>query len=126
MIARSTDSPVVVAAITPEPWPPNPIRADEEYLKLQREAAEDALSRARSIIGYATPSEFLIESGHSVAAGLVQVTEEHEPGLVVLGSTPRGCRAGCHSAASRNASCTVSTPPSASPLTTWRSLLTRA
>jgi len=90
MIAASTDSPVVVAAITPEPWPPSPFLGDEEYLKLQREAAQDALSRARTIIGADTPSEFLIESGRSVAAGLMQVTEEREPGLVVLGSSTSG------------------------------------
>ena len=36
MIARSTDSPLVVAAITPVPWPPSPFLGDEEYLALQR------------------------------------------------------------------------------------------
>ena len=90
LIARTTDSPVVVAAITPEPWPPRPFLGDEEYLKLQREAAGDALSRARAILGTGIPSEFLIEAGRSVTAGLVQVTEDREPGLVVLGSSTSG------------------------------------
>ena len=39
MIARSTDSPLVVAAITPVPWPPSPFLGDEEYLELQQTAA---------------------------------------------------------------------------------------
>ena len=90
MIARTTDSPVVVAAITPEPWPPSPFLGDEEYLTLQREAAEEALARARTIIGPDTPSEFLIDSGRSVTAGLMQVTEQRQPGLVVLGSSTSG------------------------------------
>ena len=42
MIARSTDSPLVVAAITPEPWPPSPFLGDEEYLALQKSGAQEA------------------------------------------------------------------------------------
>ena len=47
MIARSTGSPLVVAAITPVPWPPSPFLGDEEYLELQQTAAEETLDRAR-------------------------------------------------------------------------------
>ncbi len=55
MIARSTDSPLVVAAITPEPWPPSPFLGDEEYLALQKSGAQEALDRARAIIGAGLP-----------------------------------------------------------------------
>lgn len=90
LIARSTNSPLVVAAITPEPWPPSPFLGDEEYLKLQRKSAEDALARAGTIIGSDTPSTLVIESARSVSAGLMQVSAEHQPGLVVLGSNASG------------------------------------
>ncbi|HVK36555.1 MAG TPA: universal stress protein [Microlunatus sp.] len=90
MIARSTDSPLVVAAITPVPWPPSPFLGDEEYLALQRTAAQDTLNRARQIIGADTDAEYLIESARSVTDGLLTVSERVGAGLVVLGSGTSG------------------------------------
>ena len=90
MIARSTDSPLVVAAITPEPWPPSPFLGDEEYLALQKTGAREALDRARAIIGTDLPAEFLVETAGSVTDGLVAVSERHDAGLVVLGSGTSG------------------------------------
>lgn len=90
MIARSTDSPLVVAAITPVPWPPSPFLGDEEYLALQQTAAQDTLDRARQIIGADTDAEYLIESARSVTDGLLTVSERVGAGLVVLGSGTSG------------------------------------
>ena len=45
MIAHSTGSPLVVAAITPEPWPPNPFLGDEEFLALQEARTKAAEKR---------------------------------------------------------------------------------
>jgi nucleotide-binding universal stress UspA family protein len=90
MIARSTDSPLVVAAITPVPWPPSPFLGDEEYLQLQRSAAQETLDRARQIIGADTEAEYLIESARSVTDGLLTVSERAGAGLVVLGSGTSG------------------------------------
>jgi nucleotide-binding universal stress UspA family protein len=90
MIARSTGSPLVVAAITPVPWPPSPFLGDEEYLELQQQSAEEALDRARSVIGSDAEAEFLVESARSVTAGLLRVSERVGAGLVVLGSGTSG------------------------------------
>ncbi len=90
MIARSTDSPLVVAAITPVPWPPSPFLGDEEYLELQQTAAQETLDRARRIIGVDTDAEYLIESARSVTDGLLEVSERVGAGLVVLGSGTSG------------------------------------
>lgn len=90
MIARSTDSPLVVAAITPVPWPPSPFLGDEEYLELQQTAAQETLDRARQIIGVDTDAEYLIESARSVTDGLLTVSERAGAGLVVLGSGTSG------------------------------------
>jgi nucleotide-binding universal stress UspA family protein len=90
MIARSTDSQLVVAAITPEPWPPSPFLGDEEYLALQKTGAQEALDRARAIIGTGVPAEFLVETARSVTDGLVAVSGRHDAGLVVLGSGTSG------------------------------------
>lgn len=90
LIARSTASPLVVAAITPKPWPPNPIGGDEEYLQLQHDAAEDSLARAREIVGPDLQADYRVESARSVAEGLEQVTSAARAGLVVLGSGTSG------------------------------------
>jgi nucleotide-binding universal stress UspA family protein len=90
MIARSTGSPLVVAAITPVPWPPSPFLGDEEYLRLQRGAAQETLDRARQIIGADTEAEYVIESARSVTDGLLTVSERVGAGLVVLGSGTSG------------------------------------
>ena len=90
MIARSTDSPLVVAAITPVPWPPSPFLGDEEYLELQQTGAQETLDRARRIIGVDTDAAYLIESARSVTDGLLAVSERVGAGLVVLGSGTSG------------------------------------
>ncbi len=90
MIARSTDSPLVVAAITPVPWPPSPFLGDEEYLTLQQTAAQDTLDRARQIIGAEPDADYLIETARSVTDGLLEVSERVGAGLVVLGSGTSG------------------------------------
>lgn len=89
MIARSTGSPVVVAAITPTPWPPSLFGGDEEYLALQRSAAEEALARAREIVG-TEAATYVVETARSVTDGLLAVTERSDSGLVVLGSGTSG------------------------------------
>lgn len=90
MIARSTGYPVVVAAITPEPWPPSPFLGDEEFLALQQEAAGESLERARRIIGDAGEPDLVVRTARSVADGLLQVSAEREAALVVLGSGTSG------------------------------------
>jgi nucleotide-binding universal stress UspA family protein len=90
MLARSTDSPLLVVAITPTPWPPSPLPGDEEYLELQRHAAKEALDRARSIVGADLTAEYLVESARSVTDGLLRASERAEAGLVVLGSAGSG------------------------------------
>ena len=90
MVARSTDSPLVVAAINPAPWPPNPFLGDEEYLELQQAAAEETFARSRMIIGGDLSAEYLVETARSVTDGLLQVSTRSEAGLVVLGSGTSG------------------------------------
>ncbi len=90
LIARSTGSPLVVAAVTPVPWPPSPFLGDEEYLKVQQSSAEEALDRARRVIGADAEAEYLVESARSVTDGLLQVSERVGAGLVVLGSGTSG------------------------------------
>lgn len=87
MLAHSLGAQLLVAAITPEPWPPSPFLGEEEYLQLQRQAAEQALAGARQIVETsAIDADYLVETARSVTDGLLQVSERHSTGLVVLGS----------------------------------------
>lgn len=90
MIARSTSSPLLVAAITPTPWPPSPFGGDEEYLRLQHDGAEEALSRAREILGSDVAADFEVETARSVTDGLLQAVTRADAGMVVLGSGTSG------------------------------------
>jgi nucleotide-binding universal stress UspA family protein len=90
MVARSTASPLVVAAITPTPWPPSPFLGDEKYLELQQKAAEELLTRSRKIIRNDLAAEYVVETARSVTDGLLQVSNRCEAGLVVLGSGTSG------------------------------------
>ena len=91
LVARSLHASLVVAAITPEPWPPSPILGDEKYLQLQRQSAEEALAAAREIIDSGqVDAEYVVETARSVTDGLLQVSERHRTGLVVLGSGTSG------------------------------------
>ena len=115
MIARSTDSPLVVAAITPVPWPPSPFLGDEEYLELQQTAAQETLDRARADHRgrhrRGVPDRVGPFGDRRAAAG-----QRAGRGRAWSCSAParRVCPAGSRWAASPSASCTVSTRRSAS------------
>lgn len=90
MLARSIDDDVVVVAVVPTPWPPNPYRDDAEYLALQTRAAEEALARARTQVGDDLASEFVVHPARSVSSGLSEMALRHSATLVALGSSEGG------------------------------------
>lgn len=90
IMARSLKTDLVVAAITPEPWPQVPYREDKEYLKLQRKAAKAALAQAKGVVGRDITAEYIVEKGRSVASGLIEVAKRYSADVVVLGSSARG------------------------------------
>lgn len=89
MAARSLQDDVVVASITARPWP-EVFDADREYLDVQRTQAEAALERARETIGGDLEVRYVVESGRSVASGLIEVARDCAAGVVVLGSASQG------------------------------------
>lgn len=91
MLSRSTGGDVLVAAVVPAPWPPDPYQADKEYLAYQEARADQALGRARAYLETASPRvEALQLRAESVAAGLLQVIKDRQVGTVVLGSSSTG------------------------------------
>ncbi|MFT4231668.1 MAG: universal stress protein [Leucobacter sp.] len=90
VLARALGTSLLVAAVTPEPWPPDPFQGDIEYLRLQRESAQASLERAKRRIGDIAEAEYLVETAPSVAAGMVAAAEGCGADLVVLGSATSG------------------------------------
>ncbi|MFT3860145.1 universal stress protein [Micropruina sp.] len=89
MAARSLHDDLVVASITAKPWP-EVFGADREYLDLQRAQAEAALQQAGASIGNDLDVRYVVESGRSVASGLVEVARDCAASVVVLGSSSQG------------------------------------
>ena len=90
MLARSISNDVVVATVIPTPWPPNPNRIDNEYLALQKKAAEEALALARTQIGADLAVEQVIHHARSVSTGLLDVARQHNATMVALGASAGG------------------------------------
>ncbi|MDX6299289.1 MAG: hypothetical protein QOF53_503 [Nocardioidaceae bacterium] len=91
MLARSTDEDVLVVAVVPAPWPPDPYQADKEYLAYQEARADKALARARAYLGTGGHEvEAVLLRAESVAAGLLQACKDRQVGSVALGSSSTG------------------------------------
>ncbi len=90
MLARSANQRLVVTALVPEPWPPNPERSDEEFLTYQAGAAEKALTEAQAQVGGDLAADYVLRRARSVSSGLLDVAEENDASCVVLGSSSSG------------------------------------
>ncbi len=91
LLARSSGEGVIVVAVVPAPWPPDPYQGDKEYLAFQEARAEKALARARDhLTAGSIDAECLLLRAESVPAGLLQVIEDRQVSAVALGSSSTG------------------------------------
>jgi nucleotide-binding universal stress UspA family protein len=90
MLARSAGDDLLVCAVVPAPWPPSPARVDAEYRAWLRGAADEALEQARARLPNDIPAQHVVREARSTPAGLLEVAEEHDAGLVVAGSSAGG------------------------------------
>lgn len=90
LVARSSADDVVVAVVVPVPWPPNPYRAEAEYLALQDKLAQEALDQARRLIGHDLVVDYRLHRARSVSSGLLEMSTETGATQVVLGSASSG------------------------------------
>ncbi len=90
MLARSADDDLVVCAIVPAPWYPSPARVDAEYQQYLRQTADEALEKARTRLPSDIPSTFVVHDARSVPAGLLELAEQRDASLIVVGSSPAG------------------------------------
>ena len=90
MLARSAEDDLVVCAVVPAPWYPSPARIDAEYREYLHQAAQDALDQARARLPSDIPATFVVHDARSVPAGLLEVAEQDDASLIVVGSSSAG------------------------------------
>lgn len=90
MLARSTGEDLVVAAVVPAPWFPSMARIDAEYRAYVNAEADDALAVARSRLPTGLAATFVRHAARSVPAGLLELAEQHDARVIVLGSSSAG------------------------------------
>jgi nucleotide-binding universal stress UspA family protein len=90
MLARSAGEELVLCAVLPEPWPPSPARVDAEYRAHLERTAQETLREARERLPADVPAATLVEHARSAPAGLLDVAERLDAGLIIVGSSPAG------------------------------------
>jgi len=90
LLANSLGTDLVVAAVVATAWPPSRARIDHEWRAHTRETAEIVLDHAASVLGGQVEATYLVHDAASARRGLLELVEEHDPTVVVLGSAHRG------------------------------------
>jgi nucleotide-binding universal stress UspA family protein len=92
--ARTLHTSLTVATIVPKPWTtPSPARIDAEYAAWADQLAADSAKEAQRYLATLSPGVEVAYHSHahrSVSGGLVDVVEELEAELLVLGSSANG------------------------------------
>lgn len=92
--ARTLRTSLTVATVVPKPWTtPSPARIDAEYAAWADQLAADSAAEAQRFLA-TTASDLSVSyqrrSHRSVSGGLIEVIEESEAALLVLGSSSAG------------------------------------
>jgi nucleotide-binding universal stress UspA family protein len=90
MLARSADEELVICCVVPAPWMPGPARVDAEFRAELDRAADEALEVAKGTLPSDVPATFVRHSARSAPSGLLEVAEQHDARMIVLGSSSAG------------------------------------
>jgi nucleotide-binding universal stress UspA family protein len=90
MLARSTGEEVVVAVVVAAAWPPSTERVDAEYRAYLAQRGEQSVAQAREWMPTDVKSTFLLHQAGSIPTGLLEVAQEHDASVLVLGSSESG------------------------------------
>ena len=94
MLSRASGEDLVVASIVPAPWAPGPARVDAEYQAELAAVAQGALDEARARLPEG--ARYVVHHARSTPAGLLEVAEQHDASLIVLGSASVGMHGYVH------------------------------
>ena len=90
MLARSSGDELVLCSVVPLPWAPGPARVDAEYRAYLDEAARQVLDDARERLPDDVTATYAVRHARSAPAGLMDAAQEHDAGLIVVGSSSAG------------------------------------
>ncbi len=90
MLASSAGDNLLVCTVVPAPWFPSPARVDAEYQSYLDDVAQQALDRARADLPADVSATFSAHRARSAPSGLLEVAEQHDATLIVLGSASGG------------------------------------
>ena len=90
MLARSSGDELVLCSVVPLPWAPGPARVDAEYRAYLDEAARQVLDHARERLPDDVTATYAVRHARSATAGLMDAAQEHDAGLIVVGSSSAG------------------------------------
>jgi nucleotide-binding universal stress UspA family protein len=90
MLARSAGEDLVLCAVLPSPWPPSPARVDAEYQAHLERVAQETLREAGARLPGDVRAETVLERTRSAPAGLLEVAERVDAGLIAIASSPAG------------------------------------
>src|SRR5215831_4679979 len=90
MLARSAGEDLVICCVIPAPWVPGPARVDAEYRVELDRAADQALEVAKDGLPSDVRATFVRYSARSAPVGLLEVAEQHDAHMIVLGSSSAG------------------------------------
>jgi nucleotide-binding universal stress UspA family protein len=90
MLARSAEDELVLCAVIPAAWYPSPARVDAEYREELEQTARRALDQARARLPSDLPVTTHVHHARSAPAGLLEVAEQRDASLIVVGSSSAG------------------------------------
>jgi nucleotide-binding universal stress UspA family protein len=90
MMARSSGEELLLCTVVPEPWAPSPARVDAEYRTELARIANETLGAAREGLSEEVGATTIVHHARSAVAGLLEVAEQHDTRVIVVGSSPTG------------------------------------
>ncbi len=90
MLARSSGTGLIVAAIVPPAWPTTAGGADAEWRSYTRDNANSALDHAAAVLGDSIAAEYVLHEAPSARRGLVGLAEQRDATMIVVGAAGDG------------------------------------
>jgi nucleotide-binding universal stress UspA family protein len=90
MLARSSGDDLVVCAVVPRPWFPSMARIDAEYHAYLDTQADESLALAKAQLPADVSATFVRVRAKSAPVGLLDVAQQRDANLIVLGSSTAG------------------------------------
>jgi nucleotide-binding universal stress UspA family protein len=90
MLGRSSGDDLVVGSVVPAPWLPGMARVDAEYREHLDKLADQALEQARANLPGGVTADFVRYSARSAPAGLLELAQQRDASMIVLGSSSAG------------------------------------